>query len=166
MREFGAYVHARPGVDGQIFYVGKGRKKRARSLKARNPYHGSVVVKHGAENVGVGFIPCSSEAIAFELEIGLIKILLRNGVKLTNMMDGGKGGSTGRVFTAETRAKISEAARVNGTGKTHSVKTKAKIAKAARGKTHTTSEETKIKLRAASNTYWAARKAVNKGTQE
>lgn len=103
MKIFGAYVHARP--DCSIFYVGKGTEKRAHNLK-RNGHHGNVVRKHGAENILVGFIPCSSEAISLELEIGLIKCLHRSGVSLTNKTVGGEGVS-GLQHTAESRAKMS-----------------------------------------------------------
>ena len=91
-----AYLHARPNtVSAQgIFYVGKGNsKRRSTTLSGRNKYHASVIQKHGAENILVGVIPCSSEAIAFDLEKGLIKCLRRMGVRLSNMTDGGEGSS-------------------------------------------------------------------------
>lgn len=100
---FGAYVHTKPNLS--IFYVGKGKITRSRRMK-RNDYHDKVVGKYGVENIGVGFIPCSSEEIAFELEKGLIKCLRRNGATLTNMTDGGDGPS-GFVFSAESKAKMS-----------------------------------------------------------
>lgn len=101
---FGAYIHARP--NGEAFYVGKGAIRRAHNLnRPRNPHHGNIVAKYGKENVLVSFIPCSTESIALELEIGLIKTFIRNGVKLTNMTSGGDGVS-GLVHSDETRAKI------------------------------------------------------------
>lgn len=106
--EFLAYVHARPStrtVDG-IFYVGKGKRSRSLDvLQGRNRYHARVVEKHGAGNILVGTIPCSSEKIAFELERGLIKCLRRMGVKLTNMTDGGEG-TSGHVLPEEQRRAI------------------------------------------------------------
>ena len=91
MRLFGAYVHCKP--DGIPFYVGKGRVERAKRLDAshHNVHHARVVTKYGRENIGVGFIPCSSEAIAFDLEKGLIKCLKRANVKLANLTEGGEG---------------------------------------------------------------------------
>lgn len=105
-----AYVHARPDTVSAtgIFYVGKGTARRASNVARRNPHHTNIVAKHGAENILVGMIPCSSEAIAFDLERGLIKCLRRMGVKLTNMTDGGEGNSNP---SQETRSKIAAALR-------------------------------------------------------
>lgn len=87
-----AYVHCRP--DNSVFYVGKGSACRANRLVGkRNKYHQRVVAKHGGDNILVGMIECSSEAIAFELEKGLIKCLKNMGVNLTNMTGGGEGQS-------------------------------------------------------------------------
>lgn len=110
MRQFYAYVHARP--DGRIFYVGKGHGARSKNLVGRNMYHRNVVDKHGAENILVGEITCSSEEIAFELERGLIKCLKRAGVKLTNMTDGGEG-TSGYQHTE----KAKELCRIAASGK-------------------------------------------------
>lgn len=105
MKIYGAYVHARP--DGRIFYVGKGMERRARNLRCdlRNGHHANIVAKHGSANIAVGFIPCSSESIALELEKGLIKCLRRSGVQLVNKTDGGEG-SSGYIHTDESRAKL------------------------------------------------------------
>ncbi len=105
-----AYVHARPNTaDAQgIFYVGKGKGRRCYhfSRRTQNPHYTRVVKKNGAPLVGK--FDCSSEAIAFELERGLIKCLRRMGVSLTNLSDGGEGQS-GYVHTAEVRKKLSAA---------------------------------------------------------
>ncbi len=102
---FYAYIHARP--DGTPFYVGKGIRERAVELTSnRNKYHNNIVAKHGAENILVGKMDCSSEEIAFELEKGLIKCLRRAGVKLANMTDGGEGCS-GLIYSEQSRAKMS-----------------------------------------------------------
>lgn len=88
------YLHARPETStvAGIFYVGKGnRKRRAYDMDRRNKYHSAVIAKYGAKNILVSTIECSSEQIAFELEQGLIKCLLRSGVKLCNMTLGGEG---------------------------------------------------------------------------
>lgn len=93
MKLFGAYIHTKP--NNVPFYVGKGRIERAKRLDAshHNLYHNRIVAKYGKENIGVAFIPCSSEKIAFQLEIGIIKCLKRSGVKLANITDGGEGAS-------------------------------------------------------------------------
>jgi hypothetical protein len=111
---FYAYVNARPNIVDQfgIFYVGKGNAKRMRSLnKAKgNRHHRNIVNKYGAENIGIGAFECTTDSIAQQLEVGLIKCLRRSGVKLTNMTDGGEG-SVGYVATAETKTKIGAASK-------------------------------------------------------
>ena len=153
---FGAYIHTRP--NDSIFYVGKGTVRRARYM-VRNSYHDRVVEKYGRENIGVGFMECSNEDNAFELEKGLIKCLRRSGIRLTNMTDGGEGGSgyvaspeliarrsasnVGRKRTEEQRARISAAV----TGRKLSEEQRASHAKKMTGRK--ASEETKAKMREA-----------------
>ena len=110
-----SYVHARPDTVNQsgIFYVGKGKLSRSFDLGERNRYHGFVINKYGKENILIGSIPCSSEEIAFDLEVGLIKCLRRNNVQLTNQTDGGDG-SSGYKFSEESKQKMSESARLLG----------------------------------------------------
>lgn len=104
---FYAYIHARPGTTDHsgVFYVGKGVGRRYKALPARNRYHGFVLDKHGAENILVGKLTCSSEENAFELERGLIKCLRRAGAVLCNMTDGGEG-SSGFQMPPEAKEKI------------------------------------------------------------
>jgi hypothetical protein len=107
MNEYYAYVHTRP--DNSIFYVGKGHGKRATSLvRSNNAHHTNIVAKYGKDNIGVGILPCSTEKIAFELEIGLLKCLRRTGARLANRTNGGEGPS-GLVFSEEVRIKLSKA---------------------------------------------------------
>lgn len=110
MKQFYAYVHARP--DGRVFYVGKGHGKRAQHLRKRSDYHQNVINKYGAENILIGKLDCSSEKIAFDLEKGLIKCLMRMGVVLVNQTLGGEGAS-GFQHSAETK----EICRYRATGK-------------------------------------------------
>lgn len=111
MSQFCAYVHARPNTADAygIFYVGKGTKKRIREFrKSRNAHHQNIVDKYGVESLLTGSIDCSTEALAYELEKGLIKCLTRMGVKLANKSAGGEG--TPGVSTPhreETKRKIS-----------------------------------------------------------
>lgn len=156
---FYAYVHARPDTTDAsgVFYVGKGMGDRFNPLPVRNRYHGFVLGKHGAENILTGKLDCSSEAIAFDLERGLIKCLRRMGVNLTNMTDGGDGAS-GVIVSEETRRKKSENAKRMAQDPEirarRSVATKAKnekawadpeyrerVSKAMRGKSKTLSAE-------------------------
>jgi hypothetical protein len=110
-----AYIHAKPDtVDASgIFYVGKGKGGRSHDLSPRNRHHGFVGNKYGKSNILVGKFEVSSEQIAFDLEIGIIKCLRRMGVELTNQTDGGDGIS-GFKASPEQRARHSEASKEVG----------------------------------------------------
>lgn len=101
-----AYIHARPSAEDAsgIFYVGKGTDKRAHNFEPRNPHYANIVKKH--KTILVGAIECSSEQVAFELEVGLIVLLKKHGVNLANKTDGGEGMS-GYEWSQESRSKIS-----------------------------------------------------------
>lgn len=117
-----AYLHCKP--DGTPFYVGKGALRRAKYLGDRNPHHKATVNKYGASNILKGWLECSNDQVAYELEIGLIKCLRRMGVELTNFTDGGEGG---RNPTPETRQRLSEAAKKRGVSEAcHAARVKAK----------------------------------------
>jgi hypothetical protein len=100
---FFAYIHCKP--DGTPFYVGKGVRTRYKNFRDRNQYHKRVVAKYGTENILIGKIDCSSNDIALELEIGLIKCLKRMGFSLANFTDGGQG-ALGRKCSDKTRKAI------------------------------------------------------------
>ncbi len=142
-----AYVHARPGTANAfgIFYVGKGSSKRARGLSVsqRSTWHGRVVQKYGASNILVGVFPCSTEAVAFDLERGLIKCLRRMGVSLVNATEGGEGAS-GAKRTEETRKKMSVAISKAKKGKTPSEEVLARLRTMGVGRRF--SDETKQKM--------------------
>ena len=127
---FGAYIHSRP--DGTPFYIGKGTKKRMRDFyTGRSLWHKNITKKYGKDKIHTNFIECSSEKIACELEIGLIKTFRNNGYLLCNITNGGEGVSgfkqdpkivarvaaknRGRVQSAEERAMRS--ARLKGVKK-------------------------------------------------
>jgi hypothetical protein len=104
--DYNAYVHARP--DGGVFYVGKGSTKRSLEMtRSRNAHHASIVKKYGAENILVGTLNCSSDAISLELERGLIKCFRRMGVELANKTDGGEG-TRGLKKSSEECSDISQ----------------------------------------------------------
>ena len=126
-KQFYAYVHARPETieASGIFYVGKGHGKRAWDMFSRNFHHTNILNKHGSENILVGKLDCSSEQIAFDLEVGLIKCLRRNGVKLANMTNGGEG-TVGYVQTEE--AKINQSNVMSGRKASDETKEKMKLA--------------------------------------
>ncbi len=139
---YGAYLHCRP--DGTPFYVGKGSTKRAHKLLGRNKHHTNTVNKHGKNNILVGFLECSTEDTAYELERGIIKCLKRMGVSLTNQTEGGIGGLQDRAswnkgkpgcYSEETIQKMSEAKKGKTTwnkGKKWSDETKLKMRIAAK----------------------------------
>lgn len=102
---FYVYLH-RSALDGHIFYVGKGARKRAWSSYNRSTFWKNTVAKHGkvVEVVEAGL----QEWAAFELEISLIALYGRSDLgdgPLCNHSDGGDGNSNP---TAETRKKQSD----------------------------------------------------------
>lgn len=104
-----AYIHCKP--DGTPFYVGKGALRRAKYLGERNQHHQNIVTKYGKPNILVGMLECSTDAIAYDLERGIIKCLRGQDIQLTNFTDGGEGTSNP---TPETRKRLSEAAKKRG----------------------------------------------------
>lgn len=126
-----AYVHAKPNTTTAhgIFYVGKGVKQRSIDFNHRNKYHRNIVNKYGKQNILVGKVECTTEQLAFELEIGLIKCLHRMGVTLANLSNGGEG-ATGMKHSQETKDKLS-AMKI---GKKMSDETKAKLSKHFKGR--------------------------------
>lgn len=143
MKQFYTYIHAKP--DYTPFYVGKGYGRRATYFFSRNPHHKNITKKYGEKNILIGKIECSSEEIAFELEVGLIKCLKRMGVKLVNMTDGGEGRS-GSVASEETRRKM-RAVRLGKKLPPRSVEYRAKASAARKGKPgHPHSKESLAKL--------------------
>ena len=104
-----AYIHCKP--DNTPFYVGKGTRLRYKLNQKRNEYHGRIVAKYGAQNIGIGIIECSTSKIALSLEVGLIKCLKRMGIPLANLTEGGEG-TVGRPITDYAKQCISQANRV------------------------------------------------------
>lgn len=159
---FYAYVHIRPGADAHgAFYVGKGRGRRSHDFNRRNLYHTHIINKYGFKNIDVAKMECSSEALTFDLERGLIKCLRNMGVNLVNVTDGGEGVS-GLRHSEQSRAQMS-AKRV---GKNHRKETKTKMSEVRRGqdnhffgKRHL--DETKKRISEAKKTnptdYWSGK---------
>ena len=160
MREFGAYIHYKP--DDTPFYVGKGDVERAKRIANRkyNKHHMAVVAKYGVTSISVGFLQCSSEQTAFDLEVGLIKCLRRTGVKLANRTEGGEGVS-GRK-SPEHLLKLSQALMGRkGTmlGRKHSASALAKMKVASSGNTHRRGKKNTLatieRQRQTALAYWA-----------
>ena len=141
---FCTYEHTRVDT-GAVFYVGKGRARRASETFNRNIYWKRTVAKAGGFSVRV-VVDSVDEELAFLAEVERIDQLRRIGAKLCNMTDGGEGAS-GLRASDETRLKQSEKRR--GAlhpqfGKPKSELTKAKLRAANVGKT--LSPETRSKI--------------------
>jgi hypothetical protein len=88
------YIHAKRDT-GEIFYVGKGIKKRAWVSEGRHPHWINTVKKHGyTAHILESF---DNEQDAFGMERYLIASYRTLGAKLVNKTDGGEGVS-GRVW--------------------------------------------------------------------
>jgi hypothetical protein len=87
---FYTYSHATP--EGRIFYIGKGRGKRAYDLNKRNDYWNRIVKKHGTPTVQV-LADWETEEDAFSHEVLLISCFRNMGYELANLTNGGEGQS-------------------------------------------------------------------------
>jgi hypothetical protein len=122
------YIHRRKD-NNEVFYVGKGKGKRAYSTSGRNKYWRNVYNKAGRT---VEIVEKElSEASAFLLEIELIKFYRECNTTLTNITDGGEGCS-GVFPNEETRAKLSFAAFTRIRPR-HTQETKEKMSKTRKG---------------------------------
>ena len=129
MSKYGAYLHCKP--DGTPFYVGKGTRKRMGDFyTGRNKHHKHITKKYGNANILKGFMECSNEETALELEIGLIKCLRRMGRELANYTDGGDNGAKGYKWTDRQREDFSKKV----TGKVLSEEHKQAISTSVKGK--------------------------------
>lgn len=140
-RDFYVYEHIRSDT-GAVFYVGKGRGRRAWRLAERNQMHRRVVAKLARDggSVEVRFVRTElPEPCALTLERLRIAALRAANVRLVNLTDGGEG-STGYKPTTETLRLMAEVQR----GKKRTAETKALLSAAATGRRHT--DETKRKL--------------------
>lgn len=85
------YVHYR-GDNGQPFYVGKGKGRRASTKWSRNKFWNNIVGKHGFTYKIL--FDGLSEQCAYTMEKCVIAHLRRAGYNLCNTSDGGEGCST------------------------------------------------------------------------
>jgi hypothetical protein len=120
--DFYVYEHIKADTK-QIFYVGKGCKKRARDKQYRNQYWHNIVNKHGFE---VKFLVKNvDEEFAFLVEQERIDQLKILGVKICNQTDGGEG-SSGLVMPKSAKERISQIHK----GKTISLEQRGKASEA------------------------------------
>ncbi len=96
------YQHVRLDTEA-VFYVGKGRDKRAYTKSGRSQYWQNIVSKagHRVEIVHAQL----TEQESLDLEVETIAKYRAQGYTLCNMTDGGEG-SSGYVTSAETIAKL------------------------------------------------------------
>ena len=136
--DFYVYVHTRVS-DGSVFYVGKGKGKRAYYIKGRSEHWNNIAKKHGY-NVTI-LLNNLTEEQAFILEKQTIATLGRE--NLCNMTDGGEGvtgrpsHNVGRKHCEETRKKMSEAKKgkpAPNKGKKHTEEARLKISRAMKGR--------------------------------
>ena len=156
MNNYYVYEHIRPDTN-QVFYVGKGKGKRA-SNKERNKHWHNIVNKAGGftyrkivENV--------DEELAFLAEQERIDQLKKLGIKLCNLTDGGEG-SSGAVRSKESKDKISKIHK----GKKHSDEYKQKMSEICKKivKNKEWVEKIAFKLRGKKRDNSKAAKAVSK----
>jgi len=170
---FYTYAHYKP--DNSVFYIGKGRGRRAWSNKNRNPHWRNVIAKHGEPKVEV-LAQWPTEEEAFEHEKFLIWCFRDMGYSMANIADGGEGASGykhrddtiikmqknrmgeknqffGRSHTEKTKKLISESKKANPSspwlGKSRSEETRKKISEALKGRAghkHTDESRQKISL--------------------
>lgn len=112
MNEFYTYFHTRNDT-GAVFYVGKGKGRRAYEKARDNPHWSRTVAKHGHQ-VHVALSGLSEED-AFSHERFLIQCFKDLGVVLVNVTDGGEGAS-GLKHREETKNAIALKMAVIKTG--------------------------------------------------
>lgn len=131
-RDYYVYVHRR-ATDGSVFYVGKGKGRRATETRSRNRLWHNIVKKHGftVEYVCTGM----QEWWALEMERELIAFHGRD--KTANMTDGGDGLTNP---SGEVREKIS----LSGKGRKHSDHSRKLISEAGKGRVFSAEVRRKI----------------------
>lgn len=144
MIEHYTYLHRRADTN-EIFYVGKGKDRRAWTASKRNKYWKNIVARHGLKVEIVSFWRTAREAL--DHEVFLIACFKGMGINLCNMTRGGDGLCDP---TEEVRQKIS-AALVGRPGRPMSEFAKSKLREARIGSANpmfgkTLSEETKAKM--------------------
>ena len=135
---------------GEVFYIGKGKNDRYKSLVHRNQLFLNILNKY-SDDVSVKFYKTGlTENESLELEKQLIQEFWNKGECKANFHEGGCGGNTGMYDSLERSRKLSEfgKSRIGDKnpmwGKTHSPETRKILSEINKGKK--LSEEHKQKL--------------------
>lgn len=102
---FYTYAHYKP--QGGLFYIGKGKPRRAYSMDRRNSHWQNVVNKYGRPHVEL-LASWDTEEEALDHERLLISCFRDMGVELTNKSDGGEG-TSGFKFAPHQIENLSKA---------------------------------------------------------
>lgn len=100
---FCTYAHYKP--QGGLFYIGKGKPRRAYAMDGRNPHWHNVVNKYGRPHVEI-LARWDTEEEALDHERLLISCFREMKVGIVNKSDGGQG-SSGYRHTEESKRKNS-----------------------------------------------------------
>lgn len=140
---FYTYMHTRNDTN-EVFYVGKGKRRRPHDKFNRNRWWWHVVNKVGYTVHVLGIWETDDEAL--EHEIFLIRTFKEMGYKLVNAVEGGKG-CLGMKHTEEARKKMSESRKGKqyALGHKHTPEARANMAAGQRGRKH--APETLEKMR-------------------
>jgi group I intron endonuclease len=155
MMKYYTYIHTRKD-NNKVFYVGKGKGKRAFSKENRNKHWHHVVNKAGYSVDVCAYWETENEALEHEkFLIACFKELST----LVNMTDGGEGIS-GYSHTDKAKQLMSEARKGKSSywniGRTPTEEARLKMSESQKGRKHT--EETKKKMSASQskekNSMW------------
>ena len=110
---FYTYAHYKP--EGGLFYIGKGKRRRAYQLDNRNAHWNNIVAKYGKPYVQL-LAKWDTEQEALDHERLLISCFRDMNFKLANICDGGQGTSglghpawnKGLTMPEESRQKLSK----------------------------------------------------------
>lgn len=100
---FYTYAHYKP--EGGLFYIGKGKRRRAYAMDGRNSHWQNIVNKYGRPCVKL-LASWDTEEAAFDHEKVLIASFRDMGFELANKSDGGEG-TSGYKHTEECKRKNS-----------------------------------------------------------
>lgn len=153
------YAHIRPDKN-EIFYIGKGKGRRATTRDKRNKIWNDIVIKNNGVFQIIYLHKNLTELEAFEFEIKYISEkgrLCNNSGCLANLTLGGEG-TSGHILSDKHKQKISNALSGKNHplfGKKHSIEHSMNMSKSLKGKkpwnkgkTHTEGAKEKIRLKA------------------